>query len=147
MGSIRNIIKEIVDTQPNVLQDIRQDSSGNAILTHVAQEPLEGDYVEINREPRHYSMSDFRQWGRSRAYFWGNKIGGDPSSLGNYVYELKYPMDKIYPMTTNPKGYTSVKDAVENGKEKAIAYYHKGKPEKGVIVVTFEPVKVYRQIT
>lgn len=81
------------------------------ILKHRSPYKITDDVVGGKNKKAPNSWSNNTDIGN---YFWGGKIGEDPSGEGSdYTYYCEVPIDDIYDYRYNPKNYKSLKQAAE----------------------------------
>jgi len=114
------------------------------ILTHNSNKKITDGTIKIGMPMNNWSISDFKEDGTPRAYYWGSNGGLDSTNGGKFKYISKIPTSDIYPMGfgCNPNLYNSISD-VEKAGYSAVGYYIQGDNKKsGTVVACFDDLPI-----
>lgn len=121
-----------------------------AQLYHYSGFEIKDDFIAIDRPPNIHTLSAMREWGKSRAYFYGKKDGYkyDKGIDRTYLYICELDVDKIYNYAENPLNIEPEKNVhyknsfyQKTAKLGYTAWYGYINPECP-IVISFQNVKI-----
>lgn len=81
--------------------------NGDIKLWHYSGTDIPDDFISIRGKQGLHSKSEFRSWGQSRAFFYGTEDGilHDTGVPNKFMYISHIPVDEVYPVMINPRGY------------------------------------------
>jgi hypothetical protein len=76
-------------------------------LWHYSSIDIEDDYIRIGKSQQYHSTSEYKAWGKSRAFFYGVEDGYKWDKIGTpkYKYFCTIDLDKIYDINLDPNNY------------------------------------------
>lgn len=122
--------------------------NGMVKLWHYSVHNITNGVVSIDQPNGLYSTSEFKAWGRKRAFFYGTEDGYafDKLPSTNYKYICYIPLEKIYDINYNPNNYTEVtyeEEYIESSEDGYTAWsYYLGNNEEVPIVISFKDVTI-----
>lgn len=81
--------------------------NGMVKLWHYSNKLIEDDFISTRGSQGLHSRSEFRAWGKARAFFYGTKDGikHDRGVSSDYMYTAHLPLKELYPVMINPNDY------------------------------------------
>ncbi|CAG7579730.1 MAG: hypothetical protein SLAVMIC_00062 [uncultured marine phage] len=120
---------------------------GKVRLWHYSSHKIDDDFISTSGKQNLHSKNEYQAWGRSRSFFYATKdgISYDSGVSAENLYVCEIPLDKIYDINGNDRGYSGSWEEmyIQSRKDGYTAWiYNLGRKESAPIVISFTSVPI-----